>query len=106
MASKTINVSERIAMYDENFINSISLKNVKNNKELKELVSKLEIASYVVTTFYQMLYNDYIMYINNDNCLLNSVNLETVKRYKNLAKKVNQTYNYINYMFIFENPFK
>ena len=49
--TKKPNVSELINYYDENFINSISLKDVSNSKELKELLIKLEKANYVVTTF-------------------------------------------------------
>ena len=41
--SKSLNVSELINDYDNNeFIASISLKNITTNKELKELLSKLE----------------------------------------------------------------
>lgn len=104
---KSINVSEEINNYDENFINSISLNDVKNCKELKELLSKLERANYVATTYYEMLYTDYITMINSDcksmPCVLD---INTLMKYKSLASKIQKAYNYILYVNTFENPFK
>lgn len=104
---KSINVSEEINNYDENFINSISLNDVKNCKELKELLSKLERANYVATSYYEMLYNDYITMINSD-CKSMPCGLEmnTLIKYKSLASKIQKAYNYILYVNTFENPFK
>lgn len=104
---KQINVSELIDDYDDKFIESISLKNVTNYKEFKELLLKLEKANYVVTNFYETMYNDYIMMINSD-CEIPSTGLEinTLKKYKSLASKIQKAYSYILYMSTFENPFK
>lgn len=105
--NKTPNVSELINYYDENFINSISLKDVSNSKELKELLIKLEKANYVVTTFYEMMYNDYITMINSDVSIdHNYIEIETLKRYKSLASRIQKAYAYVLYMSTFENPFK
>jgi len=105
--AKSINVSELINEYDEAFIDSISVKNVSSTKELKELMQKLEKANYVVTTFYETMYNDYMMMINSDYdtspCDLDIV---TLTRYKSLASKIQRVYNYILYLHTFENPFK
>jgi hypothetical protein len=105
--SKPLNVSELINDYDENFIDSISLKNVSNGKDLKELLVKLEKANYVVTTFYETMYNDYITMINSD-CPIqpHGLDIETIKKYKMLASKVQKVYSYILYMNTFDNPFK
>lgn len=106
--SKSLNVSELINDYDNNeFIASISLKNITTNKELKELLSKLEKANYVVTTFYETMYNDYITMINSDSSLQQySIDIDDLKHYKSLASKIQKAYNYILYMNTFENPFK
>lgn len=105
--SKRLNVFEQINNYDEDFIKSISLENISTNKELKELVTKLETANYVVTNFYQMLYNDYIMAINSDCDYANNVSdIDTIKKYKSLAHRIQKSYNYLLYIFMFNNPFK
>lgn len=105
--AKALNVSEMIGEYDDNFIDSISLKDVTNCKELKELLLKLEKANYVVTTFYETMYNDYITMINND-CLIQShgIDIDTVRKYKSLAAKVQKAYYYVLYLNTFDNPFK
>lgn len=103
--TKALNVSELINDYDESFIDSISLKNISCSKELKELLTKLEKANYVVTTFYEMMYNDYITMINSD-CPSHDLEIDTLKRYKSLASKIQKAYNYVLYMNTFENPFK
>ena len=105
--SKTINVSELINDYDEHFIESISLKDVTSSKELKELLAKLERANYVVTTFYETMYNDYITMINSD-CLVQTqgLDIDTVKKYKSLASKIQKAYYYVLYLNTFDNPFK
>lgn len=105
--TKSINVSELISDYDDNFIHSISLKNVTSTKELKELMQKLEKANYVVTTFYETMYNDYMMMINSD-CDTSPCDLDinTLKKYKSLASKIQRMYNYVLYIHTFENPFK
>ena len=105
--TKTLNVSELINDYNDSFIESISLKDVSNSKELKELLVKLEKANYVVTTFYEMMYNDYITMINSD-CQMQPQGLEitTLKKYKSLASKIQKAYSYVLYINTFENPFK
>ena len=60
----------------------------------------------IVTEYYMMLYNDYMMYINNDGNLNTSIDLETVKHYKSLAQRIQSIYNYVNFIFTFENPYK
>jgi hypothetical protein len=104
---KSINVSEEINNYNENFINSISLNDIKNCKELKELLSKLERANYVATSYYEMLYTDYITMINSDcKSIPCSLDVNTLMKYKSLASKIQKAYNYILYVNTFENPFK
>jgi hypothetical protein len=104
---KNLNVSELINEYDEDFINSISLNNISNCKELKELLVKLEKANYTVTSFYEMLFNDYVMVINSDNEIPPSgFDIDTLKKYKSLASRIQKAYSYILYISTFENPFK
>lgn len=105
--AKSLNVSELINDYDEDFINSISVKEISSTKELKELMQKLEKANYVVTTFYETMYNDYMMMINSD-CDISpgALEIDTLKRYKSLACKIQRAYSYILYLHTFENPFK
>ena len=43
---------------------------------------------------------------NNDGNLNTSIDLETVKHYKSLAKRIQSIYNYVNFIFTFENPYK
>ena len=79
MAKKT---QSTIAEYDENFVNSISLKNINSAKELKELLDKLEKADQVVTEYYRTLYTDHIMFINSSNKYApDEISLENVKKY-------------------------
>lgn len=105
---KNINVAELINKYDDNYIQSITLSNIKTAKELKALASELEKASYIVTRYYEMLYNDFIMYINNEGnqpqpCELD---ISNIVKYKNLASKIQKAYNYIESINLFNNPFK
>lgn len=104
---KALNVSELIYDYDEDFVNSISLKDVTNSKELKDLLMRLERANYVVTSFYEMMYNDYITMINSD-CPdeVHGPDIDVVRHYKSLASKIQKAYSYILYISTFENPFK
>lgn len=105
--TKSINISELINDYDENFISSISLNGISSTKELKELMQKLERANYVVTTFYETMYNDYMMMINSDcDALPCDLDIATLKKYKTLASKIQQAYSYVLYLHTFENPFK
>lgn len=104
---KSLNISELIDNYDDNFINSISLKNITNYKELKALLIELERANYVVTSFYETMYNDYITMINSDNQIEpQSISDETLTHYKNLASKIQKAYSYVLYINTFENPFR
>lgn len=104
---KKLNINDLISKYDDDFINNITLNNISSLKELKELHSKLEIANYVVTEYYKLLYNDYIMMINSE-CpsIQKELDVDTVKSYKSLSSKIQKAYNYITYMITFENPFK
>lgn len=105
--STAINILESIGEYDDEFINSISLKDVSNVKELRSLLNKLEKANYVVTMYYQTLYNDYVMTINSD-CSLHShgINVDTLLKYRSLASKIQKAYKYVMYITLFENPFR
>lgn len=104
---KNLKVADLIDQYDDKFIESISLKDITNNKELKELCIKLEKANYVVTKFYQMMYNDYIIAINSDSSMMsNAPSIDSVKKYKSLSSKIQKAYNYVTYLVMFDNPFK
>ena len=103
---KALNISELIQNYDENFIESLSLSNISNAKEFKELYNELDRANTVVTCFYQTLYNDFIMAINSNTEIDNAPSIKTMKKYKFIASKIQKAYNYILYMITFENPFK
>ena len=105
---KQLNVAEQISLYDnDEFFFFLSLKNVTNTKELRNLLTKLENAYRVVTSFYETMYNDYIMMINSDS-IINPSGLEisTLKKYKSLASKIQKAYNYILYISMFDSPFK
>lgn len=101
---KSINVSELITSYDENYLNSISLSNIKSTKELKHLLLELEKANSVVTQYYEMLYIDFIMSINSDS--QTNTDIDNLVRYKNIANKIQKAYNYVMYLSLFNNPFK
>lgn len=103
---KALNISELIQNYDENFIESLSLSNISNAKEFKELYNELDRANTVVTSFYQTLYNDFIMAINSNTEIDNAPSIKTMKKYKSIASKIQKAYSYILYMITFENPFK
>lgn len=104
---KALNVSELINEYNEDFINSISLHDISSSQGLKELLNKLKKANYVVTEYYEMVYNDYILMINSDSQLAASnLNIDTVRKYKSLASRIQKAYNYVLYISTFENPFK
>lgn len=104
---KKLNILELVNEYDENFINSISLTNVNSNKELKDLLSRLDKANSVITAYYETLYNDYITMINSDHSdPVEGIDLITLKKYKSLATRIQKAYNYILYVTTFENPFK
>ena len=64
-------------------------------------------ANYVVTMYYQTLYNDYVMAINSD-CSLQShgINVDTLLKYKSIASRIQKAYKYIMYITLFENPFR
>lgn len=101
------NIFDKAGLYDENFINSISLNNVSSNKELKALVAKLGNANYIITNAYQTMYNNYILAINDDaDDIENIPTLDELLQYKSLASKIQKAYNYLLYIFMFENPFK
>ena len=101
------NIFEQIAKYDENFVNSISLSSISSGKELNHLLSELEKANYVVTSYYEILYNDYITMINNDNDVSShGLEIDNLKKYKSLASKIQKAYSYVTYVTTFENPFK
>jgi hypothetical protein len=101
------NLLDQVSEYNENFVKSISLKGIKDSKDLRELMFKLEKANDIITEYYNVLYNDYIMMINSDYCFNPSgLDASTVIKYHNLAKKIHKLYNYVVYIATFENPFK
>lgn len=104
--NKVNNLADQAAMYNDDFIKSISLTDIKSNKDLKSLVNKLESANEAVTEFYQTLYNDFIMSINNSNGQFNELEYNNIKKYKSFANKLQKAYSYILYLFTFDNPFK
>lgn len=101
---KQLNISDLIDHYNDDYINSITLNNITNAKELKQLVVELEKANNVVTQYYELLYIDFIMSINSDS--QNVVDIDNVIKYKNLASKIQKAYNYVMYLNLFNNPFK
>lgn len=103
---KTLNIPELIQNYDENFINSLSLSNISSEKELKELYTELDRANTVVTSFYNTLYNDFMMAINSNSEIDNAPSIDLMKRYKSISSKIQKAYSYILYIITFENPFK
>jgi hypothetical protein len=103
---KKLNECSLIENYNDEFIDSISLKNIKSRKDLRNLLNRLELANDVVTNYYEMLYNDFIIYINSDSTNSCKISVETINKYKKLADKIHKAYNYILYISTFENPFK
>ena len=57
------------------------------------------------TLHIQTMYNNYILAINDDNTEC-STTLEDLLQYKQRASKIQKAYNYLLYIFMFENPFK
>jgi hypothetical protein len=97
---------DSISNYGEEFINSITLSNIKSINELKLLYQKLEDANEVMTEFYRVLFTDYITAINKSSdpaCIV--PDLATVKKYKSIASRIHKAYFYIQYLLTFENPF-
>lgn len=105
---KTRDVIEKsLKKYNEEFLSTLSLKNVASIKDFKALATELKKANEFVTEYYMMLYNDFITALNNKNMLnYYSDNIEALKRYKSLASKIQKAYNYISSLYQFENPFK
>lgn len=105
--AKSSRQCDSVTSYNEDFIKSISLSNVSDQKDLKEMLHKLEKANYEITNFYSMLLQDYISSINNNYEFAGVVpSLSTVKKYKKLATKIQKAYNYILYLVTFDNPYK
>lgn len=104
--AKSSKQHDSINLYNEHFIKSISLSNVSNQKELRELLSKLEKANFEITNFYSMILQDYISSINNNYEFAGVVpDLSTVKKYQTISKKIQKAYNYILYLVTFDNPY-
>ena len=57
---------DNVNLYNEDFINSISLSEVSDQRDLRALLQKLEKANTEITNFYTMLLQDYIPSINNN----------------------------------------
>lgn len=99
--------SQNIKKYNEKFIKSISIKNIRDSKELKELLDKLEIASSEITSYYKDLYEDYILELECENTgLPEELSIANMKRLKRLTKQIQRARNYLLFMYTFENPFK
>lgn len=97
---------DNVNLYNEDFINSISLSEVSDQRDLKALLQKLEKANTEITNFYTMLLQDYIPSINNNYEFAGVVpDLGTVKKYKNIANKIQNAYNYVLYLVTFDNPY-
>lgn len=97
---------DNISLYNEDFIKSISLANISDQKELRALLQKLEKANSDITNFYSMVLLDYVSSINNNYEFANVVpSLSTVKKYKNIATKIQKAYNYVLYLVTFDNPY-
>lgn len=104
--AKSSKQCDNISLYNEDFIKSISLSNVSDQKELRALLQKLERANYEITNFYSMVLQDYVSSINNNYEFANVVpSLSTVKKYKSIATKIQKAYNYVLYLVTFDNPF-
>lgn len=98
---------EESCKYDDEFINSISLTNIKDNAELKELLSKVKQAYLSVTNYYLTMYNDYIKMINtNIKYIPQSINTDSIRKYKHHVNKIQKVYSYLLYLCTFENPFQ
>ena len=104
--AKITNIYELVKMYDDKFVSSISLNGITSGKELKELLSKLAKANEVVTAYYSMLYNDFIMAANSDSLMPDGLEISTLCKYKDLANKIQRAYSYVLYVYTFENPFR
>lgn len=97
---------DSVSLYNEDFINSISLSEVSDQRDLRALLQRLEKANTEITNFYTMLLQDYIPSINNNYEFAGVVpDLDTVKKYKNIAKKIQNAYNYVLYLVTFDNPY-
>jgi hypothetical protein len=46
------------------------------------------------------------MTINNDYIQQQGLEIDTLKKYKLLASKIQKAYNYVTYILVFENPFR
>lgn len=104
--AKSSRQCDNINSYNEEFIKSISLSNVTDQKELRALLQKLEKANSEITSFYSMLLQDYVSSINNNYEFAGVVpDLGTVKKYKKIASKIQRAYSYILYLVTFDNPY-
>lgn len=104
--AKQVKYKDSVSNYGEDFINSISLANIKSVNELKSLYQKLENANEVMTEFYRVLFSDYITAINKSSdsaCIV--PDLATVKKYRSITSRIQKAYFYIQYLLTFENPF-
>jgi len=98
--------TNNVSIYNDEFINSITLKNIKSFSELRSLYIKLKKANEIMTDFYMTIFSDYVMSINSnadDVCII--PDLDTVKKYKALTSKIQKAYNYVRFLINFENPF-
>lgn len=104
--AKSYKQYDNISLYNEDFIKSISLANISDQKELRALLQKLEKANSDITNFYSMVLQDYFSSINNNYEFASVVpSLSTVKKYKNIATKIQKAYNYVLYLVTFDNPY-
>ena len=91
--------ANNVSTYNDEFINSITLKNIKSFSELRSLYTKLKKANEIMTDFYMTIFSDYVMSINSnadDVCII--PDLDTVKKYKVLTSKIQKAYNYISFL--------
>ena len=108
--NKTIICSKILKSYIDGVLYEIKesegICRFNHDRDLRALLQRLEKANTEITNFYTMLLQDYIPSINNNYEFAGVVpDLDTVKKYKNIAKKIQNAYNYVLYLVTFDNPY-
>ena len=104
--AKSSKQCDNISLYNEEVKKLKKSANISDQKELRALLQKLEKANSEITNFYSMVLQDYVSSINNNYEFANVVpSLSTVKKYKNIATKIQKAYNYVLYLVTFDNPY-
>ena len=92
--------------YDENYLNSITLSNIKTASELRKLVDELAKANKVVTDGFRLMFQDYVISVHGDYDQPYGLSLADMNAYRAFVRKIQDVYNYVLYLHTFENPFK